>query len=1029
MVIGLVGLLSNTAIPTVTGVGQGLSAQQQQMRPRRNQKKFISPLSLTGQLMEFYFQYPSQEQHLGLVSSIQDDRPMLNWIYVDADSGSLCHGGRKHTIGHIIGPWGWSDDEKLLILKSSAEFTAKNEEVTDNGETWVIHRLQSGHQRRNTTTCTLAVDCDNIDDIASSNQGISQADDVVGSLSDKLARVHISDSTVNISFEHMPENQHNKEARKQDWGLLDKSKTATRYGNNLRAAVGQGTGLYNTYHKLVGNQDNKQVTQNTNTNNPEQEHTQREQPSQDTSEPAGAHEATASEIQAISSIQLEYHDELQPQAETHIMPTSDHPQSTPSEAMTTELRNDDGGSQVGNQETNHNGSEGMGNSMSEQVGDGGPFPRENMHADETAMEVVDENGMEEAGDHNEKSTGSKRKIDEADTNAIDSSLTSVPRTGDSPLNDAMQEPTGNAEQTVNKDTRDASGDAIQDKTDDVALSILNGAKVNKAGNLVNEKGGVVGRIADGDRRHLVGETADAEGQLWNSTGQVVGQAELVPESEREQSSKDFAPLENFPNAVVEVDGQVTSDGKRVGTVTEGETKRMRGAKVDEDGDILDRRGNFIGKAEIYDEPEEAPQKAADLSALAGKRVKKTGNVVDTNGQLYGHVIEGDAKSLVGRMCDKQGNILSESGDKVGKAELVSEAEREGCKEGPFSGLSRCTAAKDGKVVTESGETVGRLTTGEPKTLFSREIDEDGDVVDKNGNSLGRAERWQEPEVEKEKSPLENRKVNREGNVVDDDGNIIAKLVNGDVATCAGKTVDQDGDLSLPKIKEKRDQAGKDQELASTLGNTIEQSLDKIKPILKMITDKIDAAEQTPKEELGEEALAKEVKPLIEEGGILSEVNGVVRGMNSDGRIQRNAKHGAGTKEATPEEHHPAEMLKEVSINLRIRGFSGTNMSQLAGNITETIDNDKRKTEGMAHAKKELNPLWGLLNKPLVQIIAAVGLLLSGVLSLVGRLLSGLGLGGLVDGLLGGLGLDKLLGNLGLGGFTGNKDKNGGKRLL
>lgn len=85
---------------------------------------------------------------------------------------------------------------------------------------------------------------------------------------------------------------------------------------------------------------------------------------------------------------------------------------------------------------------------------------------------------------------------------------------------------------------------------------------------------------------------------------------------------------------------------------------------------------------------------------------------------------------------------------------------------------------------------------------------------------------------------------------------------------------------------------------------------------------------------------------------------------------------------------------------------------------------------MPHAKKKLNPLWSLLTEPLFQIIAAVGLLLSGVLGLVGRLLSALGLGGLVNGLLGGLGIDKLLGGLGLGGITdslggGKKKKSGG----
>lgn len=56
-------------------------------------------------------------------------------------------------------------------------------------------------------------------------------------------------------------------------------------------------------------------------------------------------------------------------------------------------------------------------------------------------------------------------------------------------------------------------------------------------------------------------------------------------------------------------------------------------------------------------------------------------------------------------------------------------------------------------------------------------------------------------------------------------------------------------------------------------------------------------------------------------------------------------------------------------------------------MTQTIDNAKSKIEGMPHAKKELNPLWGLLAEPLFQIIAAVGLLLNGVLGLVGKLVS------------------------------------------
>ncbi|EXU98543.1 DUF3659 domain protein [Metarhizium robertsii] len=581
-----------------------------------------------------------------------------------------------------------------------------------------------------------------------------------------------------------------------------------------------------------------------------------------------------------------------------------------------------------------------------------------------------------------------------------------------------------------------AGEAAEKPLD---FTVLKGTKVNKAGNLVNDKGDIIGRLVDGDPKQLMGRTADEEGQIWNESGKIIGKAEPISDADRDEAAKEFAPFENFPDAVVEGDGRVMSEGRQVGEVIEGDAKRMKGSRVDEDGDILDRRGNVIGKAKPWDEPEEIPPEVIDMSSLAGKRVNKAGNVVDAHGQIFGRVVEGNVKALVGRMCDKEGNIMSESGEKIGRAELVPESEREGSREGPFAELSGCTVTRDGKVVTPSGDVVGRLISGDGKVLYGRAVDEDGDVVDKNGNVLGTAERWEEPVVEKKKDPLAGRRVNREGNVVDEDGNIIGKLVSGDLNICSGKEIDDDGDVVNSKgmtighvslledippepeesaeDKEKREQAEKDRKLAGQLAASIEQSLDKIKPILRMITDKVDRAERTPKEELDEEQLVREVKPLIEEGSkILTETNGVVRGMDPDGRIQRQAKHKASTKDATPEEHHLAEVIKE-----------------LTGDITQTIDNAKRKIEGMPHAKKELNPLWGLLSEPLFQIIAAVGLLLNGVLSLVGRLLSGLGLGGLVDNLLGTLGLNRVLEGLGLGSvtsaLTGKKDKDKKKTTL
>jgi hypothetical protein len=71
----------------------------------------------------------------------------------------------------------------------------------------------------------------------------------------------------------------------------------------------------------------------------------------------------------------------------------------------------------------------------------------------------------------------------------------------------------------------------------------------------------------------------------------------------------------------------------------------------------------------------------------------------------------------------------------------------------------------------------------------------------------------------------------------------------------------------------------------------------------------------------------------------------------DGRIQANAKHKAATREATPEEFHLADVLKELTGTVT---------------VTVTIDNAKKKLEGMPRAKKPLNTLWGLLNEPGLQ---------------------------------------------------------------
>lgn len=95
--------------------------------------------------------YPSEAQQLGLVSTIADDPPMLNWIFVDEDNNLLRHGGRQETLGgHVVGPWYWTDDEEWLTLdKNGNEFIAvllpndkwsiawdRDGRIKESGELW-----------------------------------------------------------------------------------------------------------------------------------------------------------------------------------------------------------------------------------------------------------------------------------------------------------------------------------------------------------------------------------------------------------------------------------------------------------------------------------------------------------------------------------------------------------------------------------------------------------------------------------------------------------------------------------------------------------------------------------------------------------------------------------------------------------------------------------------------------------------------------------------------------------------------------
>ncbi|KAK7055940.1 Lea domain-containing protein [Favolaschia claudopus] len=189
----------------------------------------------------------------------------------------------------------------------------------------------------------------------------------------------------------------------------------------------------------------------------------------------------------------------------------------------------------------------------------------------------------------------------------------------------------------------------------------------------------------------------------------------------------------------------------------------------------------------------------------------------------------------------------------------------------------------------------------------------------------------------------------------------------------------------------------DRKLAERLSTLIEDANSKCLPICNMIRKHIENMEAQKEEDRDENELVKAVKPLLQQAEqILNETNGAIRGADPDNRLSNKAKRNMQDHKATPEEQRLAEALKVL-------------VQEVGG----TIEWARDKLDSFPKAQRDLGPLLDALGQPLTQIVGGVGLLLTGVLNLVGRLLSGLGLDSLLKGIVSATGLDKIYKGLGI----------------
>ncbi len=207
--------------------------------------------------------------------------------------------------------------------------------------------------------------------------------------------------------------------------------------------------------------------------------------------------------------------------------------------------------------------------------------------------------------------------------------------------------------------------------------------------------------------------------------------------------------------------------------------------------------------------------------------------------------------------DGKGQIWSDDGKVIGYAELIPGGERVK-QDGPFAGFETKVVVADGLVHDGAGEVIGRVTEGDPKALMGRSVDDDGDILDKAGNVIGKAERWEPEKKERHINPMSGHKVNKEGEVRDENGNLLGKLTEGDLRTVVGFEVDDNGYVvdndgnrvgACTLIENLQEDEGpseeelaamraeeENREIARKMCGILQQTLEKMEPILKQITE-------------------------------------------------------------------------------------------------------------------------------------------------------------------------------------------------
>jgi hypothetical protein len=86
----------------------------------------------------YFLPYPDQDwgrKGEGLVSTISNEPPQLNWIYVDQETYEVKYGPREDSENQLVGPWDCTRIDKRITLEGWEGFMA----VEEGEGSWALY--------------------------------------------------------------------------------------------------------------------------------------------------------------------------------------------------------------------------------------------------------------------------------------------------------------------------------------------------------------------------------------------------------------------------------------------------------------------------------------------------------------------------------------------------------------------------------------------------------------------------------------------------------------------------------------------------------------------------------------------------------------------------------------------------------------------------------------------------------------------------------------------------------------------------